>query len=92
MSSPLKLPRSESRPVVRTLAEQGILAGVSLGRLYPEAASLADGLVVAVTETSSAEDVEALASMPSKRRLRWHEHEPRRPRDAGNPDEACTGR
>ena len=56
----LKLPK-ESRPVVRALADQGILAGVSLGRLYPEAAALANGLVVAVTETSSAEDVEILA-------------------------------
>jgi glycine dehydrogenase subunit 1 len=56
----LKLSR-ESRPIVRNLAEQGVLAGVSLGRLYPDAPDLADGLVVAVTETSSAEDVEALA-------------------------------
>lgn len=56
----LKLP-TESRPVVRALADKGILGGVSLGRLYPEAPALANGLVVAVTETSSAEDVETLA-------------------------------
>ena len=56
----LKLPR-ESRPVVRALADKGILGGVSLGRLYPDAPALANGLVVAVTETSSAEDVETLA-------------------------------
>ena len=56
----LELP-TEARPVVRRLAEQGILAGVSLGRLYPDEASLANGLVVAVTETSTPEDVEALA-------------------------------
>jgi glycine dehydrogenase subunit 1 len=56
----LKLPR-EARPVVRALADKGILGGVSLGRLYPDAADLANGLVVAVTETSTAEDVEALA-------------------------------
>ncbi|MBD3762508.1 aminomethyl-transferring glycine dehydrogenase subunit GcvPA [Rhizorhabdus sp.] len=56
----LKLPR-EARPVVRALADKGILGGVSLGRLYPGAADLANGLVVAVTETSTAEDVEALA-------------------------------
>jgi glycine dehydrogenase subunit 1 len=56
----LKLPR-EARPVVRALADMGILGGVSLGRLYPDAADLANGLVVAVTETSTAEDVEALA-------------------------------
>jgi len=52
----------EARPVVRSLAERGILAGVSLGRLYPDEAGLANGLVVAVTETTSAEDVEILAA------------------------------
>jgi glycine dehydrogenase subunit 1 len=51
----------ESRPVVRVLAEKGILAGVSLGRLYPDAAALADGLVVAVTETVSEDDIARLA-------------------------------
>ncbi|MBO9379033.1 aminomethyl-transferring glycine dehydrogenase subunit GcvPA [Sphingomonas histidinilytica] len=56
----LKLPR-EARPVVRSLADKGILGGVSLGRLYPGEASLAGGLVVAVTETASGEDVETLA-------------------------------
>jgi glycine dehydrogenase subunit 1 len=56
----LKLP-VEARPVVRTLADRGILAGVSLGRLYPGVDALANGLVVAVTETTSAEDVETLA-------------------------------
>jgi len=56
----LRLP-VEARPVVRTLAERGILAGVSLGRLYPDAAGLANGLVVAVTETTTAEDVETFA-------------------------------
>jgi len=57
----LKLP-VEARPVVRTLADRGILAGVSLGRLYPGEDGLANGLVVAVTETTSAEDVETLAA------------------------------
>ncbi|MBY8822771.1 aminomethyl-transferring glycine dehydrogenase subunit GcvPA [Sphingomonas colocasiae] len=52
----------EARPVVRSLADRGILAGVSLGRLYPGVAALERGLVVAVTETSTAEDVEALAA------------------------------
>ena len=51
----------EARPVVRTLADRGILAGVSLGRLYPGEDALANGLVVAVTETTSEEDVETLA-------------------------------
>lgn len=52
----------EARPVVRTLAERGILGGVSLGRLYPEAEALGNGLVIAVTETTNDEDVEALAA------------------------------
>lgn len=52
----------EARPVVRALAERDILAGVSLGRLYPDEAGLANGLVVAVTETTTPEDVEVLAS------------------------------
>lgn len=57
----LKLPK-EARPIVRQLADKGILAGVSLGRLYPGEGELANGLVVAVTETTTAEDVEALAT------------------------------
>ncbi|GAA0440022.1 MULTISPECIES: aminomethyl-transferring glycine dehydrogenase subunit GcvPA [Sphingomonas] len=57
----LKLSK-EARPVVRTLADRGVLAGVSLGRLYPDAPQLANGLVVAVTETVTAEDIETLAT------------------------------
>ncbi len=52
----------DARAVVRKLADQGVLAGVSLGRLYPNREELADGLVVAVTETTSEEDIETLAS------------------------------
>jgi glycine dehydrogenase subunit 1 len=51
----------EARPVVRAMAERGILGGVSLGRLYPNAEALQNGLVVAVTEIVTDEDVEALA-------------------------------
>ncbi len=47
--------------MVRQLAERNILGGVSLGRLYPGAEALANGLIVAVTETTTNEDVEALA-------------------------------
>ena len=57
----LKLP-VEARPVVRRLAERGVLAGVSLGRLYPGAEELKNGLVVAVTEVVTDEDMEALAT------------------------------
>jgi glycine dehydrogenase subunit 1 len=56
----VKLPR-EARLVVRILADQKILGGVSLGRLYPGAAALENGLVVAVTEVVSPEDIEAFA-------------------------------
>lgn len=51
----------DARAIVRELAERGILGGVSLGRLFPHAPDIAHGLVVAVTETTTAEDVEALA-------------------------------
>jgi glycine dehydrogenase subunit 1 len=52
----------EARPVVRALADKKVLGGVSLGRLYPSAPELENGLVVAVTETASAEDVETFAT------------------------------
>ncbi|WP_126176957.1 aminomethyl-transferring glycine dehydrogenase subunit GcvPA [Tsuneonella rigui] len=53
---------TDARPIVRELADKKVLAGVSLGRLYPGADALARGLVVAVTETASEEDIETLAS------------------------------
>ena len=52
----------DARAVVRKLADDGVLAGVSLGRLFPGKDALADGLLVAVTETTSEEDIETLAS------------------------------
>ena len=57
----LKLPK-EARPVVRLLADRKILGGVSLGRLYPGVTALENGLVVAVTEVATAEDIETLAT------------------------------
>ncbi len=51
----------EARPVVRAMAERKVLGGVSLGRLYPGVEALQNGLVVAVTEIVTDEDVEALA-------------------------------
>lgn len=50
----------KARPAVHALVERGILGGVSLGRLYPGAASLENGLVVAVTETTTDEGIAAL--------------------------------
>ncbi len=57
----LKL-NKDARDVVHALAAKKILGGVSLGRLYPGITELENGLVVAVTETSSAEDLETFAS------------------------------
>ncbi len=51
-----------ARPVVHQLAERDILGGVSLGRLYPDNEGLENGLVVAVTETCTAEDIAAFAA------------------------------
>ena len=50
-----------ARPIVRDLADKGILAGVALGRLYADA-GLENGLIVAVTETTTEEHVATLAS------------------------------
>jgi glycine dehydrogenase subunit 1 len=52
----------EARPVVRELAARGILGGVSLGRLYPGEEGLERGLVVAVTETATRNDIDAFAA------------------------------
>jgi glycine dehydrogenase subunit 1 len=49
----------EARPVVRKLAEKGVLGGVSLGRLWPGEKSLQTGMIVAVTETATDEDFDA---------------------------------
>jgi glycine dehydrogenase subunit 1 len=55
----LKLP-VEARPAVHAMVEKGVLGGVSLGRLYPGVEALQNGLVVAVTETVTREDIHAL--------------------------------
>ena len=55
----LKLP-VEARPAVHAMVGKGVLGGVSLGRLYPGAKALENGLVIAVTETVSDEDIAAL--------------------------------
>ena len=57
----LKLP-VEARPAVHAMVTRGVLGGVSLGRLYPGEAGLANGLVIAVTETVTDEDIDALDS------------------------------
>jgi glycine dehydrogenase subunit 1 len=57
----LKLPL-EARPAVHAMVKRGVLGGVSLGRLYPGVEALQNGLVVAVTESTTEEDVKALES------------------------------
>lgn len=52
----------DARMIVRDLTKRDILAGVSLGRLFPGNEGLANGLLVAVTETTTEEDIETLAS------------------------------
>ena len=54
----LKLP-VEARPAVHALVERNVLGGVSLGRLYPGVEALQNGLVVAVTETVTDDDITA---------------------------------
>jgi glycine dehydrogenase subunit 1 len=55
----LKLP-VEARPAVHAMVERQVLGGVSLGRLSPGVGALQNGLVDAVTETASDEDIAAL--------------------------------
>lgn len=50
-----------ARQIVRDLADKGVLAGVSLARLYPHTPELDGALLIAVTETTTEEDIETLA-------------------------------
>ena len=54
--------QGDARQLVRDLADKGVLAGVSLGRLYPDGDRRENGIVIAVTETVTEEDIETLAS------------------------------
>ncbi len=53
--------RRDARDVVRALADRQVLGGVSLGRLYPGAPDLANGLLVTATETTTDADIAAFA-------------------------------
>ena len=55
----LELP-VEARPAVHAMVEKNVLGGVSLGRLYPGSDRLKNGLVIAVTETATDPDIDAL--------------------------------
>ncbi|MGB7653993.1 MAG: aminomethyl-transferring glycine dehydrogenase subunit GcvPA [Novosphingobium sp.] len=52
----------DARDVVRQLADQRILGGVSLGRLYPAEATLASGLLVCTSELTTDADIDALGA------------------------------
>ena len=56
----VRLPQ-EAAPVVEALAEKGVLAGVPVSRLAPQA-GLDDVLLVAATEANTQDDIAALAS------------------------------
>ena len=56
----VRLPQ-DAAPVVETLAEKGVLAGVPVSRLAPQA-GLDDVLLVAATEVNTQDDIAALAS------------------------------
>ncbi|QIQ87990.1 aminomethyl-transferring glycine dehydrogenase subunit GcvPA [Erythrobacter sp.] len=58
----LMLGGKPAREIVRDLADRGVLGGVSLGRLYPGVEALEHALLVAVTEMTTEEDIETLAS------------------------------
>ena len=57
----LRLPKPAA-PIVDALAARSILAGVPVSRFYPERDDLADLLLVAATETVTADDIERLAT------------------------------
>ena len=46
------------------LVDEGLIAGIALGRFYPE---LADSLLISVTELHSADDIERLARQVARR-------------------------
>ncbi|QUL37842.1 aminomethyl-transferring glycine dehydrogenase subunit GcvPA [Erythrobacter sp. JK5] len=58
----LMLDGKPARDIVRDLADRGVLGGVSLGRLYPGVEALQQALLVTVTELTTEEDIETLAT------------------------------
>ncbi|QZH75763.1 MAG: aminomethyl-transferring glycine dehydrogenase subunit GcvPA [Erythrobacter sp.] len=52
----------DARQLVRDLAAKGVLAGVGLGKLFPDGEGRENGLLVTVTETVSEADIQAFVS------------------------------
>lgn len=59
---PDTIANGDAREVARLLADKNILGGVSMGRLFPDSGQLDNGLLIAVTETVTDEDIEALGA------------------------------
>ena len=57
---------SDTRGIVRALADRGVLGGVSLGRLYADAHGLANAMLVAASEMTGEEDIAALCKALSE--------------------------
>ncbi len=57
----VKLPKPAA-PIVEALAAQGVIAGVPVSRLLPHDASVQNLLIVAVTETNTDDDFDALTT------------------------------
>ncbi len=56
----VRLPKPAA-PVVEALAAKRILGGVPVSRLYPDDSELANLLLVTATETTTTDDMDALA-------------------------------
>ncbi|HEY6869008.1 MAG TPA: glycine dehydrogenase, partial [Novosphingobium sp.] len=69
------LPR-DAREVVRELADYGVLGGVSLGRLYPNNPALHRAMLVTATETTTDQDIHALAAILGEVLANAHEGTP----------------
>ena len=52
---------SDARVAANALADRFVLGGVPLGRLFPVQSELANGLLVAITETTGEADIDAFA-------------------------------
>jgi glycine dehydrogenase subunit 1 len=55
----VRLPRPAAE-IVEVLAAKGVLAGVPVSRFYPDNKAVADVLLVAATEMTTAEDMDRL--------------------------------
>jgi glycine dehydrogenase subunit 1 len=57
----LRLPKPAA-PVIDRLATRGVIGGIPVSRLYPDRPELTDLLLVAATETVTADDIDRFAA------------------------------